>query len=523
MLTKLEIKNFKRFEDVTIELGSPVVFIGPNNSGKTTALQALSLWGMARDISVINRRDFAEAVVPHAGMLWRDLEFSSMLIRVEGVSAGQVWHCGFEFRYANQESFGCAPSTRVPLEALDVRLAFLPPMSGLADREFFKQPGEISFLIGQGRTAEVLRNLCLQVSQQSNGKWGHLAATMERLFGVRIEEPVLVKQRSEIVMSYRERSGVELDLSSAGRGVHQTLLLLAYMAVNPGAVLLLDEPDAHLEILRQRQIYRVLCEAAEEQGSQIIAATHSEVILNEAADKDVVIAFLGKPHRIDDRGAQVLKSLKEIGFEQYYQAEDRGWVLYLEGSTDLAILQTFAATLKHLAQEVLASPFAHYVGTHPQEARKHFGGLAAAKPDLVGMLICDRLERPLQRTPQLDERMWTRRKIENYLCQPETLLAFAESLADGSRADMEASIADLVPPVALRDRNDAWWKTVKASDEFLDRLFEDFFKRAGTPNAMRKTNYHRLASYVAIDDIDPEVTQMLDAILEQSKKAHRAP
>ena len=43
MLTKLTVRNFKRFEDVEIELGNPVVFIGPNNSGKTSAMQALAL------------------------------------------------------------------------------------------------------------------------------------------------------------------------------------------------------------------------------------------------------------------------------------------------------------------------------------------------------------------------------------------------------------------------------------------------------------------------------------------------
>ena len=159
------------------------------------------------------------------------------------------------------------------------------------------------------------------------------------------------------------------------------------------------------------------------------------------------------------------------------------------------------------------------MGNQPQEARKHFGGLAAAKPDLVGILICDRLQRPLQSTSQLDERMWTRREIENYLCQPETLLAFAESLAPASRAVMETLISDLVPPVALRDKNDPWWKTVKASDEFLNRLFDSFFNRLGLPNAMLKSNYHRLASYVSAHNIDPEVVQMLDAILEQSGKA----
>ncbi len=78
--------------------------------------------------------------------------------------------------------------------------------------------------------------------------------------------------------------------------MQQTLLLLAYIADNPGSVLLLDEPDAHLEILRQRQIYQVLVEEAQKHRCQIIAASHSEVILNEAADRDVVVAFIGKPH-----------------------------------------------------------------------------------------------------------------------------------------------------------------------------------------------------------------------------------
>ena len=44
MLTKLIVRNFKRFKDVEIELADPVIFIGPNNSGKTSALQVLALW-----------------------------------------------------------------------------------------------------------------------------------------------------------------------------------------------------------------------------------------------------------------------------------------------------------------------------------------------------------------------------------------------------------------------------------------------------------------------------------------------
>ena len=46
MLTCMQVKNFKNLEEIEIELGKSVVLIGPNNSGKTNALQALTLWDL---------------------------------------------------------------------------------------------------------------------------------------------------------------------------------------------------------------------------------------------------------------------------------------------------------------------------------------------------------------------------------------------------------------------------------------------------------------------------------------------
>ena len=223
-------------------------------------------------------------------------------------------------------------------------------MSGMAATEDRLQDGAVNVRIGEGRTAEVLRNLCFQISSAPvQASWEALVAQIKNLFGVTLNHRSSSRRRGQITMSYYEGE-TELDLVSSGRGLQQTLLLLAHLYTHPRTVLLLDEPDAHLEILRQRQIYQILTQTAESQGCQVIAASHSEVLLNEAADRDIVVAFVGKPHRIDDRGSQVLKSLRSIGFDQYYQAEQTGWVLYLEGSTDLAILQAFAELLDHPAK-----------------------------------------------------------------------------------------------------------------------------------------------------------------------------
>ena len=569
MITKVRIRNLKRFEDVEFELGNAVVLIGPNNSGKTSALQALSLWDVGlkrwhekrskkavpdkRPGVTINRRDLIALPTPRADLLWRNLHMRDVKqvkgkqetkniridIIVEGQSEGNLWECGLEFDYANQESFYCRPLRLsddksaqrmiIPKEASDVNITYLPPMSGLAATERKLEPGAIDVLIGEGRTAEVLRNLCYQVYENAEN-WTDLFTSMQTLFGVKMMPPHYIQERGEVSMSYSEPDGTELDLSSAGRGLQQTLLLLAHLYAKPGTVLLLDEPDAHLEILRQREIYQLITSVARDKGSQVVSASHSEVILQEAASRDVVIAFVGRPHRIDDRGSQVLKSLRKIGFDQYYQAEQTGWVLYLEGATDLAILKAFAETLGHKAAEYLVRPFVHYVFNQPSKAADHFFGLEEAKSDLVGIALYDRLDTMPKAHDQLVQLQWKKTEIENYLCRRDVLLEYAEGTPAGDMFEqsdstrrvkaMTEAIDEVEKALETLSQPSPWSGDLKVSDDFLEPLFEKYFKTLKLPNSMRKTNYHVLATLVEPDQIDSEVSEKLDAIVAVVKEAH---
>ena len=577
MLTKLTIRNFKRFNEVEVELGNPVVFIGPNNSGKTSAMQALALWDVGvkrwnekragksapekRPGVTINRRDLLAIPHPSALLLWRDLHVRDVRrveestkttnvridLLVEGISEDKAWSCGLEFDYANEESFYCRPlrlddsktPTRmpVPAQAGSTQIAFLPPMSGLAATETRLDQGAVNVRVGEGRTAEVLRNLCFSVLTDSPDEWALLVKRIDSLFGAELMEPRYVEERGEITMGYRERSST-LDLSSSGRGLQQTLLILAYMYANPGAVILLDEPDAHLEILRQRQIYQLLTEAASERGNQIIAASHSEILLNEAADKDLVVAFVGEPHRIGDGHSQVRKALAEIGFDQYYQAEQVGWVLYLEGSTDLAVLRAFAKRLgKHEALRALERPFVHYVGNRPSAAANHFHGLREALPNLQGIALFDRLEGGAPDRPPLQCLVWERREIENYLCTQATLEAYAHASAaeaqpislftiaevDRRLTAIREAIDEISEALRMLDKGSPWDVDVKVSDEFLTPLFKSYFGKISIPNLMEKKNFYELADYVPDDEIDSEIGEKLDAIarVAESVESHK--
>jgi len=569
MITNFRISNFKRLESAELELGNTVVLIGPNNSGKTTALQAMALWDIGwrrwsekrekgspskRPGVTINRRDLYSIPVPSAKLLWSDLHTHEInrtggspqtdkvyiTLTAEGVHNDKPWICALEFYYANEESFYCrlkdSENGLIPVGAQRHSVVFLPPMSGLAEREHRKEPGEISVLIGEGQTAQVLRNLCWQLfSLEDKRAWSTLVDHIRELFHITLQEPSYIRERSELSLAYKESSGVELDISSSGRGCQQVLLLLSFLLANPGSVLLLDEPDAHLEILRQRDVYNLLTEIAAANGSQIIAASHSEVVLQEAAERDVVIAFLGTPHRIDTRGrGQVKKALESIRMADYYLAEQKGWMLYLEGSTDLAILRRLAERLDHPAKAVLRDsvPVIYLGGNKPQEARDHFHGLREAKPDLVGFALFDRLDRELHAGSRLAERMWSRREIENYLVTPASLRAFVQTgLGDdlveqaerGLRRQLiEDCIAELVNALTIAKRPDPWGPDIKVTDEFLDPLFANYFQRLGTPQQVFKRDYHGLADTIPIEEIAPEVSSMLDALLAVAIRATTA-
>lgn len=563
MLTQLTIRNFKRFEAVDIDLSDAVVLIGPNNSGKTTALQALALWDAclrhwlakcggahtqtSKSVS-IGRKDLAVLPLPAMNGLWRNQQLHAALpnspekttglvveIVLTGRNGAMDWRLGVQIEYVNEESFNCRPflvddAAAVARLHQRVRPAFLPSIAGLIAEEPLFLPSRVEALLHAGRGGEVLRNLCYAVWEKQDASWQQVSQAIHTLFGVKLLEPVLIEAQGLLELAYQaEDDGPQLPLTSAGLGMLQTLQLLVFLHWKPGAVLLLDEPDAHLEILRQRQTYQVLVDLARRQGSQIICASHSEVVLNEAIQRDQVVAFVGRPHTVR-ASAQVLKSLRDYGFEHYAQAEQKGWVLYLEGSTDLSILQAWAARLNHPAREVLARPFVHYLNSNvPSLARNHFNAVREANPRLVGISLFDRMDLPPQGSqPGLTERAWRRREIENYFSEPAVLLAFARAGwgADGVD-DVQASARERAMQAAIHEveqavlvlGEDVWSPERKASEQVLPQILQRYAGKAPGAAIPSKGSYYILIDFQDAATIDPEVPAVLDTIAHVAAQA----
>ncbi len=562
MISQVRVSNFKQFEEQVFDLSSHIVLAGPNNSGKTTLLQAFSVWNMAlqrwkaergpdttskarlRTGIPLTRKEFSAIPLRELKHLWTNTSTALkreelgekqslgqpriLSITVTGQNEQEVWDLTFEFHYQNSELIYVKPPAEqidnIPEDAFNLSVVHVPPFSGIGIEETRYDKPYQDLLIGQGKPGDILRNLLLEVYQKEDKQdWNDLCQQVEEIFGYRLLPPQYAG-RPYITCEYirgipkgKGKDGLPvLDISSAGSGFNQVLILLGFFYSRPATILLLDEPDAHLHVILQRQIYSQLQRIASERKCQLIIATHSEVIIEDTSP-DRILSFYDQPHVLvaDTERDQVREALKRLTAMDILLAEQSKGVMYVEGESDFDLLQAWAKIFGHRAYQYFVDfPFWHNnQGRNPREARAHFFALRAIKPEMNGYLLLDGDNRNLPDREITAEGLaigrWVRYEVENYLIHPKALLRYAELYgplfaATGDRFLRES----LLPGEVYQDPlgNHDYLNNTPASKSILPR----FFQAVGID--IKKNEYYKVAEQMGPDEIPHEVVEKLDEI-----------
>ena len=221
--------------------------------------------------------------------------------------------------------------------------------------------------------------------------------------------------------------------------------LFRTVGVHKKAILLVDEPDAHLEILRQKQVYEILKDVAERNGCQVVIATHSEVILDDAIDTNLTLLLHGEAVNLAKQQDMKL-ALRSFGIEHYYKAKVHPRILYIEGSTDIDMLRELADRLAHRAAPILNATLNCYYTrninpdntlenrleraagafgdfrTHFHTIKRFVNGLKA-----IAIFDSDNQNRQEERTDELAICYWKLYELENYFITPDVLCRFAQT------------------------------------------------------------------------------------------------
>jgi len=548
MIRQVVIKGFKRFGEVTFDLPGHVVIAGPNNTGKTTLLQAIAAFALALGFWLrkndfqrhggayarvpVTRQVFSAVPLRMFDLLWTDRKYAKPIevtVREDG------WTVTMEFIPDSTEQIYVRPKRDADGQALqiglvDLRAVFVPPMTGLSTEEPVYQTPKIDQLLGLGKPGDVLRNLLVQAHHDQIA-WGDLTDSIRRLFGYELLAPDA--SGADIVAEYRTGpSAPRLDIASAGSGFQQVLMLLTFLNTRAGSVLLLDEPDAHLHIILQDAIYGELRSVAQRQRSQLVVATHSEVIINAVEARELCV-LVRQPRMLatDAEKANLIRSLSILTNADLMLAETCPGVLYTEGHTDLAILREWARILAHPALDYLTrlvfwkpTVLEHRPGAEGVPAKDHYEALRLVRDDVPGLVILDGDANPnvgptaltgsgLQRV------RWRRYEIESYLVHPAALARYVtqqvgEAGAIQHVADLDRYLRDNFPPAVIADAlgEHVFLNNTKARTLLIAPALE-----AAGLHGLPYTRYHEIAALMQAEEVHPEVREKLDAIVQAFK------
>jgi len=547
MIKRITVKHFKKFEAAAYEV-NPVVslLVGPNNGGKTTALQAIALWAFLiqewnekkgkasgstakkRSGAPVTRNAIYAVPVQEMKLLWfnaitQDAKQQKKKIQIiaEGVNQnGKEWEYGVELDYGNPELSYCRPVDPEKDIPDDVNNVFhLPPLSGVQTQERKVELGAQRHIIGEGRPGEILRNLLLQV--QEKGKWDDLCKQIQEIFRVNLEKISFNPKTDAHILAYYCPEGwpsgkkkVLLEIANGGSGFLQFLLLAAFLYVHENAILLIDEPDSHMHVRLQRGMYDWLQRIAAENNVQLLISTHSEVIINNT-DTDFICTFFGRvPKKVQGDKRQIVNALREISTIDILNAQDKKFILFMEGENDINFLKSLAVILKHLVSIELNEIF--FEPTRDDQidkARNKFRVLQIIEPSLKGFFIRDNVPRtdPSQIPPGLEVRYWSRKEIENYLIIPSVLEKFVRKRKRESLGELFVQqemikanqyLKDNLPPKVYNDplNNDIDGK----GSDFLDRFFHEVDIK------INKGDYWQIADLMDENEIHQDIKKMLD-------------
>jgi predicted ATPase len=553
MIHRLILKNFKRIREEVFEFNNFDLIVGANNSGKSTALQALAIWQYCVDQFALSKRkgsrgiqvvlpNFTALPLPEFNLLWTDRigQASNQYIYIEidvywKDEANMEQNFCVQMRYQSPQAVFAIPqsgwtdfSEKINLSSFP-KVVYVPPFSGLEPHEPWMDDGNVRQKIGKAQPGSVLRNLLYRVIDREdvhikqNLGWQEIKACVSNWFGIDLQMPEYEKGVSVEIKAEYKVSKKTFDIISGGSGFHQILTLLAFVHGYPNiTTILFDEPDAHLHVNLQRQIVNYFKTKSDK---QFLIATHSEEFIKGVEINSILSMLSGQPRRVQSSHA-VLHALSEVDNIDVVRTEQSPYILYLEGEDDERLLSVWA---EKLGKTDVYEKFYPYIlgGSSKKEMQQrsdaHYQALKQIVNNVRRVLLLDYDSDDVAINPAANNMVlneWKRKNIDNYLFVPSV---WKKAVAVQLNQPMDSLfLQDFFEIIDSHFANEnlllppgATWVTVKASIfrvldgkkllfENQDSLFEKLKQASG---GYLKLNRLSLASNMEQDEIHEDIAR----------------
>ena len=294
MITSIVIRDFKGFRYLEIAPKRITAFVGPNGTGKSSVLQAFGLFrqkveesGLAPIRSAISLPLPLVSNVPlvnlsNTGSLTATLGEGQPKLSFSGTctlsNQEHQYSCTAVFSENNQvileeansdNCFVFSPMVLKSLRMVPAIRGFSEPVHQLRD-----DPVKDVFLLNgvMEQAEQTATNLCYSPEQVEQ-----ISRLLQRVTGTGLRVDI-VPSKSVEVKSLNKWGA--FNIVAEGFGTNSLImLLLQLVAAEPGATVMIEEPEIHLHPKAQADLAEVMVEEALAGDNQVIMTTHSETIL----------------------------------------------------------------------------------------------------------------------------------------------------------------------------------------------------------------------------------------------------
>ena len=300
MINSVEIRNFKAIKNISLNLSRFNIFVGANNSGKSSVLQAIQFAvgtaqtanKMARNLTK-NPISFSASASAFSYLPIKDIE---ALVHNRNLTQTQ----GSEVKFTEDDISSAITLKRgknrniaasITNSSLSAKImspepycVITPGVSGISISEEYKTKAVVFKSATRGDSNFYLRNILLLLSRKEDA-WQKFITKFHQFFPDYSLEVKFDENSDETIEVYTTTSNsVQLPIDALGTSALQILQILSYIYCFEPKMLILDEPDTHLHPNNQRKLIFVLNEVSIEQDMQILLSTHSRHMIDEGVN-----------------------------------------------------------------------------------------------------------------------------------------------------------------------------------------------------------------------------------------------
>ena len=472
MLKLIEFENFKRFRRFSLSLRSGNILVGPNNSGKSSILDAMRVLDaclrysktskpklIGNEKGVFDGFEIPESYLPFdlANITNNyNSEDAKLTFHHENGSTAHIWlHPTRTVRFFIDSKGKRFSTSKKFRDSFPLEFIIVPPLSPLEAEEPLVVDATVQRNRATRLAARSFRNIWYR---QPPEEFEKLKERVERAWpNVTLHPPELLKSHPPRLEMFFQENRMTREVQWAGFGFQVWLQIHTHLLRgSPHAILVLDEPDIYLHPDLQHRLYHDVKEIF----PQYFLATHATEIINEADSNEVVVidpkGRSGKRIRTDNDYDAMLSYIGSAENADFAKISKVKKVVFVEGN-DVRLLRRFAATLKleRLSSDQKA-PIFRLGGFSQWKRAQH---TVWAFKQLLGIeikvsCIFDRDYRSSAETEQfvaemnasgVDCYVLERKEIENYLLVPEAI-----SRAANAKLKSKSSESKLITPDAVQ-------------------------------------------------------------------------